>query len=97
MAATVYFRGGNSVRPRSWEVRFDRKTGLLRTTHGVSVSDRPDGLGRFGGAHRIESIPEGLQIVQRGNDLHHFEIVPASPMTLVDYEKELEKVVLAPA
>src|SRR6266404_1899873 len=40
----IYYRGGNNVAPKPNEVRLDRTTGLLRTTHGISVFDRSDGL-----------------------------------------------------
>jgi hypothetical protein len=73
---TVFYRGGSSVVPKPGEVRIDPTTGLLRTTHGISVYDRPDGLERFGGAFRVTSLPEGLRIMQRGRDPHHHEVTP---------------------
>ncbi len=48
-----YYRGGNSLKPLPGEVKIDPVTGLLKTTHGLSVWDRPDGLERFGGAYRV--------------------------------------------
>jgi hypothetical protein len=81
-----YYRGGNSLKPRSREVKIDRATGLLSTKRGVSVYDRPDGLDRFGGAHRVSHLPAELQVIQYGQDPHHFEIVPTRPMTLAEYE-----------
>src|SRR5260370_26584030 len=59
----IYYRGGNNVAPKPNEVRLDRTTGLLRTTHGISVFDRPDGLERFGGKHRVTAVPGDLRIV----------------------------------
>ncbi|HKI38116.1 MAG TPA: hypothetical protein VKA46_40055 [Gemmataceae bacterium] len=96
MADRVYYRGGNSLTPRTADVKVDPASGLLRTTHGVSVFDRPDGLEKFGGAHRVTSVPETLRIVQRGRDLHHYEVVPAMPMTLTEYEGALGQIVLVP-
>jgi hypothetical protein len=78
-------------------VRTDLATGLLRTTHGVSVYDRPDGLDRFGGVYRVGSLPATLKVVQRGRDPHHFEIVPAHPMTFAEYEDALRQVTLTRA
>lgn len=75
-------------------MRFDRTSGLLRPTRGVSVSDRPDGLDRFGGAYRVHGIPDTLKVVQSGQDPHHFEIVPAQPMTFAEYEDALRRIAL---
>jgi hypothetical protein len=83
------------MRPRSGEVRTDPATGLLRTTHGISVYDRPDGLDRFGGTYRLDAIPSSLRVVQRGKDPHHYEVVPAFPMTAAEYEDALAKIVLS--
>ncbi len=94
MAANVYYRGGARVAPTPGDVRIDRNTGLIRTTHGISVYDRPDGLDRFGGAHRIDSIPANLKVVQRGTDPHHHEIVPTAAMTMDEYEDALRQILL---
>ena len=95
MTTARFYRGGNNLQPRSGEVRIDPATGLVQTTHGVSVFDRPDNLERFGGAYELLSVPEKLRIIQRGRDPHHFEIVPATPMTLAEYEEALQLIVLA--
>jgi hypothetical protein len=92
----VFYRGGRSLVPRPGEVRTDPTSGLLRTTHGVSVYDRPDGLDRFGGAYQVTNLPSTLRILQRGRDPHHHEIVPASPMTEQEYEAALAQIVLVP-
>jgi hypothetical protein len=91
-----YYRGGNSLKPRPREIRIDRATGLVKPTRGVSVYDRPDNLERFGGAHRVTNVPENLRIVQVGPDPTHFEIVPAHPMPLAEYEAVLDKIILVP-
>ncbi len=96
MPILEYYRGGTSLKPGPRDVRIHRATGLVQTTHGVSVSDRPNNLERFGGAYRVVALPDNLKIVQRGRDPHHFEIVAATPMTLVEYEDALSKVVLVP-
>jgi len=44
----------------------------------------------------VTSVPETLRIVQRGRDLHHYEVVPAMPMTLTEYEGALGQIVLVP-
>lgn len=91
-----YYRGGNSLTPRPQDVRIDATTGLLLTTHGVSVFDRPDGLEHFGGAFRVTAVPATLAIIQRGRNSHHFEIVPAQAMTMAEYENALNQIVLTP-
>lgn len=90
-----FYRGGSSLRPRPSEVRIDPVTGLVQTTHGISVFDRPDNLERFGGAHEVVSVPDKLRIIQRGRDPHHFEIVPAVPIPPAEYEAVLQQIVLA--
>jgi hypothetical protein len=94
MNTDSYYRGGPSMKPTLRDVRFDRATGLLLTTHGVSVFNRPDNLDRFGGAYRLTFVPVELTIVRRGLDPSHFEVVPIQPMTMQEYEEALERIVL---
>jgi hypothetical protein len=96
MLTVPFYRGGNSLTPLPHEVRVDPVSGLLRATHGVSVWSKPNGLQRFGGAYKITQVPEELAIIQRGKNPDHYEIVPAYPITMDDYEKALAKVVLVP-
>jgi hypothetical protein len=96
MAAAEYYRGGTTMKPRPGELKRDFVIGMLKTTHGISVWDRPDGLARFGGAFRLSGLPPELRIIQRGKDPHHFEIVPAYPMPQAEYEDALDQVALAP-
>lgn len=84
----LYYRGGSSLVPRPIDVIINPNSGLLSTTRGVSVFDRPDGLDRFGGAYEVGPIPGTLMVVQRGRDKHHYEIVPAAPMPLDEYRDE---------
>ena len=49
-------------------------------------------VSKFGGAYKIESIPEGLKIVQRGAKLEHFEIVPEYEMTLEEFQNLLNQI-----
>jgi hypothetical protein len=60
------------------------------------VKGGPDHLERFGGAYRVTNLPEELTIIQRGREPTHFEIVPAYPMALAEYEMALSKIVLVP-
>ena len=72
----------------------DNTTGLLKTTHGVSLNKDAAKLERFGGAYKVESLPEGLKIEQRGNDPMHYEIMPAVPMTFEKFGDLLKRVTL---
>jgi hypothetical protein len=96
MNVVEFYRGGSSLKPKRREVRIDPNTGLVQPLRGVSVFNRPDNLDRFGGPHRVTNLPTELQIVQRGHDPTHFEIVPVQPMTFKEYEDALGRIVLVP-
>jgi hypothetical protein len=96
MAGVQYYRGGRSLIARPFEVKLDPVTGLVGTPRGVSVSNKPDGLEKFGGAYFIADLPPELRIIQVGNNPHHFEIVPASPMPFDEYQGLLNRIVLVP-
>jgi RHS repeat-associated protein len=97
MTTPVVYRGGIDLTPRLGDVRIDKTTGLLRPTHGVSVFDDLSLAEPFGGAYQVEYLPEGLKIQQRGQNLHHYEIMPAEPMTFEAFAELLQQVVLVPA
>ncbi len=90
---TVY-RGGRTLIAKESDVKLDRMTGLLRTTHGVSVDSDADEVARFGGAYRVKRLPDGLCLLQRGRRRSHYEIVPASPMPLPEYQRLLDEIEL---
>lgn len=94
MTTDNYYRGGPSMKPKRRDVHIDQATGLVLPTHGVSVFNRPKNLERFGGAYRLAHVPVELTIIQRGLDPSHFEVVPARPMTMGEYEQALNRVVL---
>ena len=58
--------------------------------------DDPAKVERFGGAYRVEAIPEGLKIQQRGRDPGHCELMPATPISFESYIALLKQVVLRP-
>lgn len=97
MPAERYYRGGNSLKPRSIDTVIDPDTGLLRTDRGVSVQDTPAGLERFGGAYEVTNLPPNLHVVKAGRRAGHYEIAPAVPMTPDEYEAALGHIVLVPA
>jgi len=94
-----FYRGGASLRPLPDDVRFDRLSGLVKTTHGVSVYDRPDhpNLAGRGGVYVLGVLTADLRIVQRGRDPSHHEIVPAIPMSFEEFREHLDRVPLDPA
>lgn len=88
------YRGGRSLTFKPHEVKRNRLTGLLKTTHGISVDASPKHVAPFGGAYLVRSIPRLLTIVQRGQRASHYEIVPAGPMTPAHYQLLLDQVEL---
>lgn len=96
MSTPALYRGGGTLIPRPSEVKVDPRTGQVLPLRGVSVSTRPDGLERFGGAHRLGDLPPELKIIQVGRDPHHHEIVPAAPMPPDEYADLLQRIPLTP-
>ncbi|MGH9753479.1 MAG: hypothetical protein ACREA2_11905 [Blastocatellia bacterium] len=89
------FRGGNDLTPRlGIDVLNDSKTGLLRTDRGISLFDDPVKAERFGEAYKVEFIPNGLKVQQRGRDPSHYELMPAEAMTFERYIELLKQVAL---
>jgi hypothetical protein len=88
---TQVFRGGSDMTLKPGEVRIDRATNMVKTSHGVSLESNPSGLGRFGGANQIKTLPPDLKIIQRGR-LEHFEIVPRQPMTVERFQQLLNSI-----
>ncbi|HEX6047411.1 MAG TPA: RHS repeat-associated core domain-containing protein [Pyrinomonadaceae bacterium] len=76
---TVY-RGGSDIAVKPNEVKI--KDGMVQTTRGPSLNTDPAKVRKFGGAYKVENLPDELQIIQRGRDPGHFEIVPRSPCPL---------------
>lgn len=82
-------RAGGIFQATDQDVRVDRETGLLRTSHGISTSVSAEALSRFGTVYLITGIPNDLMLIQRGQNREHFEIVPAREMTMEDYQNAL--------
>ena len=95
-----FYRGSKKGEPVSFqakpgEYKIDSQTGLVKTTHGVSVFDNPGSVrskGFIPNKVDINSVGNEIKIIQRGNDLRHFEIVPASPMPLENYQAALSRI-----
>ena len=90
---TVY-RGGSNIDVRDIDVRI--KDGMVQTTRGPSLNSDPTKVEKFGGAYRVERLPEELQIIQRGTDPSHYEIVPKNPMPLERFVQLVKEVKLVP-
>lgn len=88
------FRGGTDMTVKPGEIRVDPMTGLVQPTHGLSLDTDPANLIRFGGVSKVRSIPDELQIVQRGRRDTHFEIVPKQPISPDRYQELVSQIVL---
>ena len=60
----------------------------------MSVNLDPKGLERFGGARQVVSMPNELELVQRGTNASHYEIAPRQPMTMQRFQELLSQVKL---
>lgn len=89
------YRGEDDFTVKSNEVKINPETGNVKTSHGVSLDVNPDTVSKFGGAYKIESLPEGLKIIQRGMRAEHFEIVPAYEMPLETFQELLNQIVVS--
>jgi hypothetical protein len=90
----VVYRGGKTLVFQSHEVKIDKQSRNLKTTHGISVDADPATLVKFGGTCRVIAIPFELTIIQRGKRPSHFEIVPKSPMPPSRYQALLDQIEL---
>jgi hypothetical protein len=97
LSPQALFRGGDDLTPRlGIDVLIDQNTSLLRTDRGISLLADRATVERFGGAYRVESIPEGLKMQQRGRDPSHYELMPAEPLCSERYVELLQQVALRP-
>lgn len=92
------FRAGNDFEIKPREVKIDKATGNVKTNRGVSINvdsakmQKLANMKGLGNAYRIDSLPEGLKIIQQGNDPGHFEIVPEYPMPLEAFQSLLNQI-----
>ncbi|MEW4412339.1 hypothetical protein [Clostridium sp. AN503] len=89
------YRGGDDFTVKNNEIKINPETGNVKTSHGVSLDVNSETVSKFGGAYKIESLPEGLKIVQRGARAEHFEIVPAYEMPLDTFQNLLNQIVVS--
>ncbi len=95
IAEDKFYRGGTNLGPRSIEIKIDRVSGLVRSTHEISVFSRLDRLERFGGAHELTNLPEILSSSEAAIRLTS-KSCPHIPWRCVEYELGLSKIVLVP-
>ncbi|HZE68208.1 MAG TPA: RHS repeat-associated core domain-containing protein [Pyrinomonadaceae bacterium] len=88
------YRGGPNIEVRDIDVKI--KDGMVQPTRGPSVNLDPSKVEKFGGAYRIESLPDELQLIQRGASPSHYEIVPKNPMPLERFIELVKQVKLVP-
>ena len=90
----AYYRGSQDLTPRPSDLTIDKATGLVLPQGGISLNSDPAQVQRLGGAHRVLSIPPGLEIVQQGRNPTHHVLRPIRAMTLDDFQMLLQQVVL---
>ena len=98
-----FYRGARpgeapSFEPRANDFKVDAATGTVKPTHGVSVFDNPGSATSKGFVpHEVDvaSVPPELQIIQRGADPAHFEIVPqvGADLTPAQYKELMCQIV----
>jgi len=91
--APVY-RGGADLTARSIDVKIDPHTGNVLPWRGPSVNVNPNdpNVVKYGGAYRIDSLPEGLKITNPTGKEGHFEIVPEKAVSIDAFNDLLKKV-----
>ena len=94
MTGTIYYRGGSSLKVRDIDVKI--KDGMVQPGKGVSLNTDPSKVEQFGGAYRVDFVPDELEIIQQGNSSTHFVISPKEPMTLERYTELVKQVILTP-
>ena len=92
-SVTVY-RGGSTIEVRDMDVRME--DGLVQPTRGPSLNGDAAQVEKFGGAYKVESIPDELQIIQRGVNPSHYEITPKNPMPFERFVELVKQVKLIP-
>ena len=87
-----YYRGGDDFSAKPSDIKLTQN-GLVKTTHGVSVNTNPAAVANHGTPHKIVDLPDGLNIIQRGKNISHYEIVPIQPMSLSKYQDLLSQII----
>lgn len=88
------YRGGN-LTLKLKDVKINSINGLITTKNGISLYSTASKVLRFGRAYKIEYIPKGLKIIQKGKDLTHFEIVPTKEITFERFQSLLNQIIIS--
>jgi hypothetical protein len=86
------YRGGSDLTVKPGETKVIN--GEVQPTHGLSLETDPSRLGWFGGARKVVSIPDDLQIVQRGKRDTHLELVAKELVSPERYQELVKQIVL---
>lgn len=84
------YRGGSDMTLKTNEYKI-LKDGTQR---GLSVNIDPSQVQNFGGAFRVSNVPRGLQIIQQGRNLSHFEIIARTSLAPDKFQLLLSKIIL---
>ncbi|WP_211233800.1 hypothetical protein [Comamonas composti] len=57
----------------------------------LNINPHDPFIQKYGGAFPVNSLPNGLQVMQSGNT-NHFVVAPANPMTFESYQKLLSEI-----
>jgi hypothetical protein len=87
-----YYRGGNDFSAKPSDVKMNNN-GMVKTSHGVSVNTNPNAVTQHGTPHKIVDLPDGLDIIQRGGNPTHYEIVPSQPIPFSQYQDLLSQII----
>lgn len=90
------FRGGANLTPKYYLGEVKIRNGRVQPTRGISLELDAADAALHGMPHRVMSIPDELEIVQRGKRPGHHEIRPKVEMSVERFEKLLQRVVLEP-
>ena len=89
-------RGGNKFNGTDGGLRIS-ENGTVKSGYSLNIDPENTNVVNNGGAYTLNNLPEGLKIVQQGNDLGHYQILPVdSSMNHVDYQKLVDQIGLTP-
>lgn len=90
------FRGGGDLTPKYHLGEVKIKNGKVQPIRGISLELDPADAATHGVPHRVESIPDELEIVQQGKDPGTTKSGRKSKMLVERFEAMLKRVVLEP-
>ena len=82
---------GDKFKVREKDVDMDIYTKIIDTSSGISVSSDINTLGNFKSVLRVDSLPKGLTVIQKGLKWH-YEIVPEHKMLFSEYVELIKSI-----